>query len=227
MENFSSKFNWKKNNLKLCRFGLAPLDILQELTATKAECKIKLNWNVAKLAMTIGYNLSPFQNHLNILKQFENEEIQELKDRIQLVIPITYPKNERYKTQILEKLNQLPFEYVFYDAFLDDETIAYIRKASDLMIQLQVTDQFSGSMQEHLFTRNIVITGSWLPYDTIKKRGGWFIEIGNFEDLKAALPDLINNFEKYEQKTAPNPRVVSELSSWEKNIKDWISLYNQ
>lgn len=224
---FSSRFNWEKNNLKLCRFGLAPLESLKEIKTTKKETKKLLNWNKTKMAITIGYNLQPAQQHVEILNQFNNEKVKKLKDKIQLILPITYGGTPKYKNQLLEKLNQLPFEYTIYDTFLTDEKVALIRQASDVMIQLQLTDQFSGSMQEHLYAHNLVITGSWLPYETMKEHGAWFIEIDKLEELTKIIPDVINNFEKYEQKTNNNSQAITELSSWEKNIQAWIDLYNE
>ena len=223
---FKMKYNWNKNNLKLCRFGLTPLENLKKLTTTRVECKKQLNWNPKKRAVTIGYNLNSAQQHLEILTQFDNDSTKELMDEIQLILPITYGGTPKYKNQLLEKLKQLPFEYIFYDTFLTDEKVAQIRKASDIMIQLQLTDQFSGSMQEHLFSRNVVITGSWLPYGTMKENGAWFIEIDKLEELYKVIPEIIKDFEKYELKTKNNPQVISELSSWDKNIYSWIDLYN-
>ncbi|HZL12381.1 MAG TPA: glycosyltransferase [Prolixibacteraceae bacterium] len=225
IEYFASKYNWVKNNLKLCRFGLAPLENLKELKASKSECKNILNWNKDKLAITIGYNLASAQQHLKILDLFETDEIKAFKNQIQLIFPITYGGNEKYKNQILEKLNHLPYECKVYDTFLEDKTITYIRKASDIMIQLQETDQFSGSMQEHLFARNIVITGSWLPYETMKEKGVWFIEINKIAELVEVLPKIINHYTEYELKTVDSPNAITKLSSWEKNIKSWIDLY--
>lgn len=223
---FKMKYNWNKNNLKLCRFGLTPLENLKKLTTTRVECKKQLNWNPKKRAVTIGYNLNTAQQHLEILTQFDNDSTKELMDEIQLILPITYGGTPKYKNQLLEKLKQLPFEYIFYDTFLTDEKVAQIRKASDIMIQLQLTDQFSGSMQEHLYSRNVVITGSWLPYETMKENGAWFIEIDKLEELTKVIPEIIKDFEKYELKTKNNPQVISELSSWDKNIYSWIDLYN-
>jgi len=223
---FQSKYKWEKTNLKLCRFGLAPLDKLKDLKTTKNEIKTKLGWNTKKIAITIGYNLSPNQQHIEILNQFKNEKIKELSDKIQLILPLTYGGTPKYKKQLFEKLNHLQYEYRVYDTFLDDIEVAQIRKASDIMIQLQKTDQFSGSMQEHLFAHNIVITGSWLPYDTWKENNAWFIEIDKIEELASSLLNIMNNFESYWNNTQPNSEVILKLSSWEKNIKDWIALYN-
>lgn len=222
---FQSKYKWNKKNLQLCRFGLAPLKNLRNLSSSSEECKKLLGLDTKKLAISIGYNLSPAQQHLAILSQFENSEVKSLKDKIQLILPITYGGTYKYKNQLLKYLKQLPFDYTVYDTFLTNDKVAQIRKASDIMIQLQKTDQFSGSMQEHLFARNVVITGSWLPYQTIKEYGAWFLEVEEVEELSKVIPDLINNFQKYEQKTINNPQSISELSSWEKNIINWINLY--
>jgi hypothetical protein len=224
---FISKHNWENNNLKLCRFGLAPLENLKDLSLSKIEYKNKLGWNVEKLAITIGYNLSSAQQHMEILCQFSRQEIKEFKDEIQLIIPITYGGTEKYKIELLEELKKLPYEFFVYDSFLDDETVGRIRKASDVMVQLQKTDQFSGSMQEYLYAQNIVITGSWLPYETIKEKGAWFIEINKIDDLAVTIPNVINNFNELEKNTFFSPKAISELSSWEKNIEDWKLIYNQ
>lgn len=226
LEHFQDRYHWKKNNLSVIAFGLTPLEYMEKITLKKVECKEKLGLNKDKLAITIGYNMAVAQQHLSILAQFENKKLTVFHNKIQLILPITYGGDKNYKREILTKLNQLPFEYKTYDEFLDDETVAHIRQASDVMIQLQITDQFSGSMQEHLFARNVVITGSWLPYDTLKEKGAYFIEIDKAEDVSDVLPDVINNFSNYEQKTANTPRVIAELGSWEKNIKQWIEMYN-
>lgn len=224
---FKEKFSWVKDNLRICRFGLAPLENLKSLNLSKSECKRNLGIEEDKTIITVGYNLSPAQQHLKILQQFEKEELKLLKDRVVLLFPITYGGNIKYKEKLLKKIKELPFEYCIFDSFLSDEQIAIIRKASDIMIQLQQTDQFSGSMQEHLFAKNIVITGSWLPYGTIKENGGWFLEIDEFQKINNFILEIINNPNKYEEETEFNSKVVEELSSWEKNIKLWTNIYEQ
>lgn len=222
---FKQKFQWEKDNLKLCRFGLAPLEELKKLALSKEQCKEELAWTKGKIAITIGYNLSPNQQHLKILEVFKSEELKKLKNQILLIFPITYAGSSKYKNQILNELNELPFEYKIYDTFMSDERVAKIRKASDMMLQLQQTDQFSGSMQEHLYTQNIVITGSWLPYETLIEEGVWFKQIDAIRDLAKSLLEVIENYEDLKLKTQNNPEAILKLSSWEKNIGLWSKLY--
>ncbi len=222
-EQFIDEFKWNKNNLFLCRFGLAPLELLAKVRNTKIEAKKALGWDHKKLAITIGYNLSPFQQHLKILKELY--ELKVFSDQIEIVLPITYAGSENYKKALISKLNKLPFDYFIYDQFLSDEKIAQLRWASDIMVQLQVTDQFSGSMQEHLFARNVVITGSWLPYQTMIEYGIEFIRIDSVENLSDKLETIINQYDSFYLKTDKNPEAILELSSWESNILNWVQLY--
>ncbi|MEX0939735.1 MAG: hypothetical protein WD607_03665 [Candidatus Paceibacterota bacterium] len=222
-EKFIEKFQWKKDNLLLCRFGLAPLEILKEINITKEEAKKKLGWDHNKIAVTIGYNLNPLQQHLKILQELNS--LKEYHKDIELILPLTYGGNKAYKRKLLKTLNKLPFNYRIYDEYLSDYTVSLIRKASQIMIQLQKTDQFSGSMQEHLYTRNVVITGSWLPYQTMKDYGINFLEVERIDQLSGTLIQVLKNYNNYHKDTSANPAAVLELSLWEKNISNWAQLY--
>ena len=108
---------------------------------------------------------------------------------------------------------------------MNGSEIALIRKATDIMIQVQTTDQFSGSMQEHLYAQNVVITGSWLPYKAMKNEGIYFEEIRNIAEITDLLPEIIRNCSTYESKTHQNTEIISNLSRWENNIQAWSKLY--
>lgn len=224
-EYFKAKFNWTKDNIRICRFGLAPLENLKRLNLSKSECKRNLGIEDNKIIITVGYNLSPAQQHLKILEQFEKEDLKLLKDRVVLIFPVTYGGSLKYKEELFKKIKELPFKYYIFDSFLSDEEIALIRKASDIMIQLQETDQFSGSMQEYLFTGNIVITGSWLPYGTLKEEGVWFIEINELNELVHVVPEQVNLYNDFFAEKLRNSQAIAKLSSWKKNILDWVDLY--
>lgn len=222
---FKDNYEWQTNNLLICRFGLAPLEALKEFSVSKSESKNVMGWDGDKLAVVIGYNLSPAQQHLEILSSFKHEKLRKFKDKIQLIVPLTYQGTEKYKNQILEKLNQLPYKYKVYADFMTDGEVAHLRNASDVMIQLQTTDQLSGSMQEHLFAENIVITGSWLPYQTLKEEGAWFIEVDKVDELVTVLPAVLENYKEYAPKTVNSSKAIAKLSLWDQNIDSWIALY--
>ena len=222
---FKSKYNWTKENINLCPFGLAPLEYLKKLTKTKTECKVDLKLNPEKIVITVGYNMAPQQQHLEILDQFLDKNLLKLKDKVQIVLPITYGGSINYKQNLLRKLNKLPFEYKVFDSYLSDNDVAKIRKASDIMLQFQITDQLSGSMLEHLFVKNIIITGSWLPYKSLKENNCWFYDVKKIKEIKLLIPQIISNYELISKKTDNNPKLISSLYSWNITIKDWINLY--
>ncbi len=175
--------NWNQNNLIVIRFGLTPIDFIIKNSLNKDECKDKLGWDISKIAITIGYNLNPIQQHLKILENFKGELLNQYTDKILLVIPITYGNYPDYKKEIIKTLKELPFKYFIYDSFLSNDKVSILRKASDIMIQLQEHDQFSGSMQEYIFSNNIVITGEWLPYETLKENEVYYETVKSIEFL--------------------------------------------
>jgi len=225
-DDFIEDFEWKKDNLSICRFGLAPIEILKKMDKSKGQCKQDLGWDSNKLSITVGYNSNPAQQHQKIIEQFTNSNLLRYKDKVELIFPLTYGGTESYKDQVEKLINKSPFEYKLYRNYLSDEEVAEIRLASDIMIQLQKTDQFSGSMQEHLYTGDIVITGSWLPYQTMKDYGAYLLEVDKIEELVGLVPKVIDNYEGYKKKTDKNADAIERLSSWETNIQDWIALYN-
>jgi len=108
---------------------------------------------------------------------------------------------------------------------MPDREIALIRKASDVFINVQVTDQFSGSMQEHLFAENVVITGDWLPYKTLDERGVFMRKVSSVDDVGRELLHVAHNLDSLRKNCLINPDIIWELSSWEKNIQSWVGLY--
>lgn len=224
---FKSKYNWTKENINLCPFGLAPLEHLKKLNKTKTECKVDLNLNPEKIVITVGYNMAPEQQHLEILDQFLDKKLLKLKDKVQIVLPITYGGSINYKKNLLRKLNKLPFEYKVFDSYLSDNDVAEIRKASDIMLQFQITDQLSGSMLEYIYANNVVITGGWLPYDNLKENKYWFYDVEMIKDIKSLIPHIIANYESINDQTRNNQKLVGTDYSWNNTIKNWLTLYER
>jgi hypothetical protein len=224
-ESFIEKLEWDISNCHICRFGLAPLEFLKKMNKGSKECKKELGWDNQKLAITIGYNAHPTQQHIKIIEQLNSEAVAKLKNKVQLILPLTYGGDGKYIEKVQGAVEGSTFEYKMYTNYLTDKEVAKIRKASDIMIQVQKTDQFSGSMQEHLYTGDIVITGSWLPYQTLKDYGVYFSEVDKLSELPGKLSSIIEYYDSYKKETVSNPEVINYLSSWEKNIKDWIALY--
>ncbi len=228
-KDFSKTFpDISKEKFHTCKFGSAPLTPLKAIMEkhSKEYSKKTLELNIDKIIITIGYNLRKAQRHLPIVENIVNSKnYAKYKEKIQFVFPITYPQLNKYKKELITKLKNLDVDFVIFDEFLSDEKVAHLRYASDVMIQLQPTDVLSDSMQEHIFARNIVITGDWLPYDELTENGIYFHQIPKVENIGTTLFKCLENLTEEKKRCEKNTQLMGEYGSWEKNIESWIKLY--
>jgi glycosyltransferase involved in cell wall biosynthesis len=110
---------------------------------------------------------------------------------------------------------------------MNDREVAFLRLSSDIMIQVQNTDSFSSSMREHLYAGNVVITGDWLPYETLDKKGCFMLKVSDVDLVGEKLVYAINNLDSLKKRCQGNPEIIWELSSWENNIDSWCNLYDE
>jgi len=227
MLDFDSYYRNKySNKLRICSFGLAPLEVLRSLELNKRECRELLSLPEESLIVTVGYNNSPAQQHIEILNSIEKHK-RGIPENAFLVLPMTYGATDEYRNTVRKYLEQHGFGYRIFDKFMPDREMAMLRKASDLMIQVQITDQFSGSMLEHLYTENVVITGDWLPYGTLDEKGVFMLRVSSVKEVGEKLVYAVNNLDSLKEKCKKNPEIIWELSSWEKNIQSWIDVYEE
>ena len=103
--------------------------------------------------------------------------------------------------------------------------LATYRCCTDILIQLQTTDQFSGAMQEVMASGGNVITGAWLPYEILKEKKVHFWTISEFAELTDALKGVTFNPITKEQ-ALHNTDVINSLSNWNMVIANWVDLYS-
>lgn len=225
-ELFISEFDWEKDNIFVIQFGLAQLDLIRNHQSAKDEIKRELSIAENKTVLTVGYNASANQQHEAIITELKVlAEDKEWVEELHLIVPLTYGAPLAYKEELSKLYGHLAFSSTIYENYLDDELITKLRKVSDIMIQLQQTDQFSGSMQEYLFANNIVITGSWLPYQVFKTKGVYFEEIDSVSELSNLLKSVLIKKDECSVKTQINADIIYNLSSWKSTIQKWVELY--
>jgi glycosyltransferase involved in cell wall biosynthesis len=212
-------------NFELCRFGLSPLDTLKSYFGTsKAEVKVRLGFDPKECIVVCGYNASENQQHeaiINALKEIKNE----LPAHVRFVFPISSNAGPQRKKHIETLLQQSGLRYSVIKQYLSDEELAQLRFSTDIMIQVQRTDQLSGSMQESIFAGSCVITGAWLPYEIFDEIGIRMVKINHIEHLGGAFLDLLKKESEYVAYAPQNAEAIWRLSSWEHTIKSWLNLY--
>lgn len=217
------KFKYS-SKLKVCRFGLTPLEYINlYVNEDFAKIRMELGIPVESLVVTCGYNASPAQNHLEII-----DSIIKVKDRLPnnlfLIFPMTYG-DDNYRNNVINEIRKIGFKYKVLDKFLSNEDVAKLRIISDIMVQVQTTDQLSGSMQEYLYCNNIVITGEWLPYDVFDHQGIHMLKVTELNQIGGRIVYAIDNFDGIKTKIKNNKKIIWNLSSWESVIDQWTNIY--
>ena len=211
-----------KSKYRRVRFGLSALDEIDN--CDKEDIRKfynKFNIDKDKKVIVIGYNRSKEQNHKNVISSL-------LKycnmDALLLVIPWTYGINNLQYRNEIEEIMKHQCKYIFIDERLTDREVAVLRKITNVLIQVQITDSLSASMLETLYAGNSVLTGSWLPYNEIEELGLTLFKVENIDDCGRALNDILSN-SLTEKEAAKNKYVVDIYSSWESNLKTWMDIY--
>ena len=214
------------DNITTNYFIIEPLYVLNEIKKkyTKEESSKLLSLDNNRIIVTIGYNASIMQQHLKILKVLEQQdELKYHRNKIKIVFPVTYPKNEPYIKKLKEKAKKSCYKIEFLERFMTNEEVAHLRNATDIMVQLQTTDMLSASMLEHLYAGNKVITGSWLPYDELRDMGLVFESIDSIENLPLTLLNVIN---KINIDNNNNEEIINVFFKKDLLVKKWTKLYD-
>lgn len=223
-QSFLNYYNHFEDKSYVCRFGLKTLEYIDK-NRDKDISLIKkaLGYSLDKVIITCGYNSTKAQRHEKIIENILKLP-KEAVDQIQFVFPMTYGDNLN-KEKIKAILNKTTLDYIVLEDFLYGDDNAYIKLVSDIMINILQTDSFSGSMQEFLYGSNVVITGSWLPYEVFDNEGIEYKKIDNTDQLSDKIIEVLHNIEKDKEKLGKNMEIIYRLSSWNYNIKNWIKVY--
>lgn len=149
--------------------GSEMIDYISEhkgsLTAEEAKQKLGIGGNYV---ITCGYNSAKAQRHLDILNAIVNVRKQ-LPENLVLLFPVTYPKeNAPYVKELKIKVELQGIKSVFFEDYLDVETLFVVRQATDLFIHVQTTDANNASIKEYLLLEKNCINGAWMVYDDIE-----------------------------------------------------------
>ena len=223
-KNFVEYYNCTGEKISICRFGLSILDEIQEVQ----EKEIKLFKKTHDIpedmkVVTIGHNGSPNQQHEEIMNILSSSEDNYL-DNVHVIIPMTYGRTEEYLFDIKNVVEQSSLHFTLLDEYMSDREVAILRRVTDVFVQLQLTDQLSGSMQEHIFAGSLVITGSWLPYKIFNENG---IKLFKIDEIDNSLNQLLKKLLTMDDGMLAynNAQSVYRDASWKHLAAKWFSNY--
>lgn len=217
--------------IEVCRYGLSVLEKIDDLdelgdyTAELYEFKKKYGIEDFKHYVVCGYNSSKEQRHLEMVNAIQKLS-EQIKNDTLFIFPLTYG-DMSYKEELKAILRTKKIHYLVLESFMDLKDSALFRKLTEILIHIQDTDQFSGSMQETLYAGNIVINGAWLRYDILDQQEAFYIKTENYDNLHQKIEEALQFKEKYQCNAKKNKEIIGNISKWTKNSKKWIDLYER
>lgn len=207
---------------KTILFGLPVLDIIRDRRKQITGEKIREEWKVPKdkWVVAIGYSATYAHQHIKVLKRIEKLD-PETRDRLFIVLQMTYGGTVQYIKRVTAAAQKTGCEYRVIRHYLTDEEVADLRIMTDIFINAQTTDAFSGSVCENLFAGTILINAKWLCYQEFKDHDFQYLEFKNMGEIdqliKLAMGTGID--------VSKNKRLVWQLRSWECCGPKWQRMF--
>jgi hypothetical protein len=217
--------NITKKKTEVLFFYMENLNSFEHYASTQSRQLARLDWGGNSKIMTCGYNGSTIARHEEMIKVLVDIK-KKLTDYC-IVFPMTYGQNVNVNChKVKSLLLDSGLNYQVLEEYLPIEKLLSLRLATDIFVHIQSRDQMSSSMLEHLAAGSVVITGKWLPYESLKGIGVYFIQIDKVEDLKVTLVDVIDNLGTHLEMCKKNRAIILNLTCWEKNKWSWYAAYN-
>lgn len=176
-----------------------------------------------KMMVVCGYNGAAGQRHIEMVDMLKGLP-KEIQNQLYVVFPMTYGADTAYISKVKESLKDQFFLYDVLESRLTEKQIFDLRRLSDIVINIQITDAFSGSLQEHIFCENVLLVGDWLPYSVMRDAGIFYLT-SSLNNLSSSFVNVFNNFEKYKDKCSDNKQLMYGLTSWTGLSDKWRNMY--
>ena len=200
-----------ESKVSIANFGLQQFDMITEVKKTNVAPQYKIGQLQDKLMVVCGYNGSAAQQHLLLINAFK-ELPAVLKDKIFLVFPLTYGADADYIKELDLALNQINIPFTLITKHLSEMDMIKLRIETDFVVNIQKTDAFSGSLQQHLFAENLVLVGDWLPYSVLDDHQV-VVKRTNLENLSESITTCVGNFDALKIEAQGNAEKMAEISS--------------
>lgn len=215
-----------KSKLKLLPFGIEVLDEMKKEKGTdRYRLMDKYDILKDKIIVTCGYNANRAHQHIRMVEALERVSA-EVKNQMFFLFLMTYPSaQEKYIEDVDNKLKEAKLNYKIFTEFMNFKEMAEMSVISDIMINVQRTDQLSSTMLEQMYAGNVVIAGEWLPYLSLHKMGLYFLDVDSVDGITDMLEHVVNNIAEYKNNCKGNPEIVWRHSSWDMLAPRWHELW--
>lgn len=227
-DSFLSKFGRDlQSKVRLVSYGTELVDVIERFRGEREGFLRGIGVDSAKIAIVVGHNASPSNQHEAALRQIAKLP-ESLRSRISIVMPMTYtgtPSSYVDSIRDLSKQLQLPVRILDQRLSLDD--VARLRVATDILIHVPISDQFSAAMCESLVAGAVLITGGWLPYRKLRASGVHYHEVFEVGEISTKLAGVLSDFQRERSQVGTNAAIVREMMSWHSLAPQWIGVYDE
>jgi len=226
LEKLVARYPGVAGRVRVVRWGLKSLDVILTLnkTESKDEMRTKLGVPLTKVIVTCGYNANRGQRHATIIEALTALSAAG-KSKIFVLFPMTYPGDPEYIENVQKLLESTQIEHRIITDEMAHEDVCRMRIATDCVVNIQMTDSLSASIQEHMLAGCSMIIGDWLPYRDFEQMGIPFQKVSGVEEITMALEKAIMAGVKKRLKP-PYENTLYEYSSWTANRGKWLELYS-
>ncbi len=208
-------------------FGVDILDAIRERNDLNVKVTKVVRVPQGKIVICCGYNANPAHQHLEMIQAFSRLP-KEMIEKLFFIIPMTYyAVQDGYIDQVRDAIQKITNDFLVLEKFMNVEEMAEVVEATDIMIHVQTTDQMSSTMLAHMYNGNIVIAGTWLPYQSLTEQGIYFVGVDAVNVIDKILLEILGHYENYKRKCEDNADLVYAMSSWNVCAEKWIDVYEK
>lgn len=218
--------NCSKSPHHIVNFGV---DILDAMEGIYEKTELREKWGIPtdKYVIALGHNGRREHQHLAMIDAIEKMD-RDLREKCFFLIPMTYlVPEESYVDEIKVRLDSFGAKYLLLRNYMNVTEMAETVAVCDAMVHVQTTDQLSSTMIAHMYAGNVVIVGSWLPYESLRKANIKFYSIDEISKLTPMISDVLCKQELYVRECKSNKERVYHFSSWEYAAKKWYGIYER
>jgi glycosyltransferase involved in cell wall biosynthesis len=221
------KFGLEKES-KLKKIKIGSTDEVYKNIGDKSKSKKILSIPEDATVVQIGHNAGKINQHKKIIKSISESDISSIEELF-FVFPMTYHGSRGYIEEVKKYSNERLKNCIFLDDFLSDREVGGLRSRVDVTVNVPVTDAMNSAMTEALYAGSIVISGSWLPYQDLRRNGFEYFTVDSIEEIPSTIERMLQekNIEQLRKHLRQVNKEVRQYASWEVRAQEWIQFYHQ
>ena len=184
------------DKLEVVHFPSGAVPKIREISQkkTRQQCREEIGVPDGKLLLVCGYNADPAQRQdicLNEISMLSKEQ----KDRLHIIVPVQYNRFDlSYIDRVKQAAENCGCSYEVLEEYVPFERNAVMCLATDIYLNLRISDAFSNAMKEQITAGSLMIQGDWLNYIEVDEMNAPVIKISDLSELHSALENVISNY---------------------------------